>query len=198
MAELLVPAEFDESPHARFTHSTVVLAIEHGVSVVTLIEAGHLSSANAVLRTQLEATVRSAWLLYVATDEWIIDYVEKAKRSPLKDPDGVPKIGEMIQQIEQKASEGLAPIAIAPQFRVFKELAWGPLNSFVHSGIHPTMFQATGYPLDGALNTVKNANGLGVICGMLIAVLSGSQALVAGMNGIQAAFLDCCHLSARN
>jgi hypothetical protein len=198
LAEHLDPAEFDDSPHARFTHSTIVLAMEHGMSVMMLVEAGQLSSANAVLRAQLEATVRSAWLLYVATDEWVINYVEKAERNPLKDPNGAPTIEKTIQQIELKASKGLAPKAVAPQLRLFKELAWGPLNSFVHSGIHPTMLQTTGYPLDGALNTVKNASALAVICGMLIAALSGSQALVDGMNGIQAAYLDCCHVLGRN
>jgi len=198
LAEHLAPAEFDESPHAHFTLSTAQVAMEHGMSVAILVEAGQLSSANAVLRTQLEATVRAAWLLYVATDEWVIQYVEKATENPMKDPGFAPNMEEMIRQIERKASDGLAPSAVAPQFRIFKDLAWGPLNSFVHSGIHPTMLQTMGYPLDGAINTMKNANGLGVISGLLIAVLSGSQALAAGMNGIQSSYLDCCHVLGRN
>lgn len=188
----LAPAEFGESLHTHLTLSTAQVALEHGVSVAALVEAGHLSSANAILRAQLEATIRAAWLLYVASDEWMVGYVEKARQNPMKDPGSAPAIDEMIRGIERKAAEGLAPSAVAPQLRTFKEGAWGPLNSFVHSGIHPTTLQATGYPLDGALGTLMNANGLCVVCAMLIAVLSGDGNLTTGMNRIQSLFFDCC------
>lgn len=166
--------------------------MEHGMSVAVLVETGNLSSANAVLRAQLEATIRTAWLLYVAPDEWFVKYLEKARQKPMKDPRSAPGIDEMIRGIERKASDGLAPPAVAPQFRIFMDIAWGPLNSFVHTGIHPMTLQATGYPTDGALDTLKNANGLSVICAMFIAVLSGSSELATGMNPIQSSFLDCC------
>lgn len=192
LAGHLAPAEFDDSLHTHLTLSTAQVALEHGVSVAVLVEAGHLSSANAILRTQLEATIRAAWLLYVASDEWMVGYIEKARQNPMKDPGSAPGIDEMMRGIERKAGEGLAPAAVAPQLRTFKEGAWGPLNSFVHSGIHPTTWQTTGYPLDGALGTLMNANGLSVICAMLIALLSGNTELATGMNRIQSSFLDCC------
>jgi hypothetical protein len=191
LARHLASAAFDDSNHSDLVWSTAQVALEHGVSVAVLVEAGHLTSANAILRVQLEATIRTAWLLYVASDAWIKRYTEKARQIRLKDP-GTPGIEEMIREIERKASEGLAPTAVAPQLKTFKDGAWGPLNSFVHAGIHPTTLQATGYPLDGALGTLVNANGLSVITAMLIAVLSQEVRLATGMKDIQVAFLDCC------
>jgi hypothetical protein len=67
-------AAFDESTHTQVTLSTALVSLEHASSVCALVEAGHLVSANALLRTQLEATVRTAWLLYAATDEWLMRY----------------------------------------------------------------------------------------------------------------------------
>jgi hypothetical protein len=188
----LAHAAFDDSIHTDLTLSTAQVALEHGVSIAILVETGHLSSANALLRTQLEATIRTAWLLYAASDDWITRYIEKARQNPLKDPGCAPGIDKMIQHIERKAGEGRAPVGVAPQLMVFKEGAWGPLNSFVHSGIHPTTLQTTGYPLDGALGTLMNANGLSVVSAMLIAVLSGDVDIANGIKGVQVSFLDCC------
>ena len=188
----LADAVFDNSIHTDLTLSTAQVALEHGVSVAVLVETGHLSSANAVLRTQLEATIRTAWLLYAASDDWITRYVDKARQNPQKDPGCAPGIDKMIQDVERKAAEGRAPVGVAPQLKVFKEGAWGPLNSFVHSGIHPTALQATGYPLEGAMGTLMNANGLSVVSAMLIALLSGNIEIANGINRVQASFLDCC------
>jgi hypothetical protein len=192
LAGYLTRAAFDDTLHTELTLSTAKVALEHGVSVAVLVEAGHLSSANAVLRTQLEATVRSAWLLYVASDEWLAGYMEKAARNPMKDPGSAPGMDDMIRGIERKAAEGRAPVGVAPQLKVFKEGAWGPLNSFVHSGIHPTTLQATGYPLDGSLGTLMNANGLSIVSAMLIAVLSEDVDVANGIKDAQVSFLDCC------
>jgi hypothetical protein len=106
LASYLATAEFDDTLHTDLTLATANVALEHGVSVAVLVEAGHLSSANAILRTQLEATIRAAWLLYVASDEWILGYVEKARQNPMKDPGSAPGVDEMIRGIERKAGEG--------------------------------------------------------------------------------------------
>lgn len=192
ISEQLPRATIDDSMHADLTLSTAQLAFEHGISIAILVETGHLSSANVLLRSQLEATIRTAWFLYVATDEWIDGYLAKASSNPMKDPGCAPGVDEMIRAIERKATEGMAPAGVAPQLKVLKEGAWGPLNSFVHSGIHPTTLQVTGYPLDGALGTLMNSNGLSVVTAMLIAVLSGDATVAAGIQAIQSSFLDCC------
>jgi hypothetical protein len=77
------------------------------------VEAGHLVSTNAILRTQLEAMVRAAWLLHAATDEWLERYFEPFRRKPMKDPGAPPNMEEMIRSIERRAAEGKAPAGVA-------------------------------------------------------------------------------------
>lgn len=188
----LSQATVDDSWHTDLTLSTAQVALEHGISIAVLVETGHLSSANVLLRTQLEATIRAAWFLYVASDAWIDAYLMKARDNPMKDPGNAPGVDDMIGAIERKAAERLAPAGVAPQLRVFKEAAWGPLNSFVHSGIHPTILQQVGYSTENAAGTLRNANGLSIVAAMVIAALSGDASVAEGIKALQSAFLDCC------
>jgi hypothetical protein len=118
LSDQLSRASLDESMHADLTLSTAQLAFEHGISIAVLVKRGHLSSANVLLRAQLETTIRAAWFLYVATNEWIDGYLAKARSNPTKDPGCAPGVDDMIRAIERKAAEGLAPVGVAPQLRV--------------------------------------------------------------------------------
>jgi len=60
-----------------------------------------------------------------------------------------------------------------------KHGARGPLNSYVHSGIHPIVPQHAGVSDDFALATLLNANGLTGMAAMLAAELSGDPAASA-------------------
>jgi hypothetical protein len=192
IGQCLSESSFDESAHAALTLSTAQVALEHGVSILVLVELGNLTSANVLLRAQFEASLRAAWFLYVATDDWIDNYLTKAKANPLKDPGCAPGPDDMIRAIERKASEGQAPAGVPAQFKSIKNAAWGPLNSFVHSGIQPTMFQLTGYSADGADGTLRNANALTAISAMFIALLGGDEERCQEVQRIQHQFLDCC------
>ena len=105
LSDQLSRASVDDSTHADLTLATAQLAFEHGISIAVLVETGHLSSANVLLRAQLEATIRAAWFLYVATDEWIDGYLAKARSNPTKDPGCAPGVDDMIRAIERKAAE---------------------------------------------------------------------------------------------
>jgi hypothetical protein len=157
-----------------------------------LVESGHLSSAGVLLRAQLEATIRAAWLLCVASDEWVEGYLEKARSNPHKDPGSTPSVDDMIRGIESKASQGLAPKPLAPQLRALKDGAWHSLNSFVHSGLHPTLLQFEGYSVQAGDAVLRNANSLCVIAAMLIALLSGDEEVAEGVKNLQPTFFDCC------
>lgn len=185
-------ASFADTAHTDLTLSAAQLALEHAKSIAVLVQTGHVSSANVLLRAQLEATIRAAWFLCVPTDEWITGYLGKAQSNPTKDPSGTPSVDEMIRAIERKASDGLAPVGLAPQLKVLKDGAWAMLNSFVHSGIHPTMLQQIGYTTESADATLWNANGLSVVAAMLIALLSGDQTVAERIKMLQGPFLDCC------
>lgn len=188
----LSPAKFDDSIHTELTLVPGRLALEHGVGIAMLVESGSLSSAGVLLRAQLEATIRAAWLLFVASDEWIERYLEKAQSNPAKDPGSAPSVDEMIDSISRKANEGAAPAALGPQLRVLKDGAWHSLNSFVHSGLHPTLLHFSGYSVETAEAALRNANSLSVIAAMLMALLSGDEAVAENIKKLQPEYLDCC------
>ncbi len=121
----LSSADVDESAHTQVTLATALISLEHATSVCDLVKMGQLISANALLRTQLEATVRTAWLLYAASDEWLGRYVESARRNPLKDPGASPTVEDTIRAIERRATDGKAPAGVAPQLLILKQSACG-------------------------------------------------------------------------
>lgn len=95
-----------ETHRDLLTQGTCSIAIEHGVSVWVLVEAGNLASAIALQRPQLEAVVRALWLHDVATDEWIERYFAAVKANPMKDPNFSPPMGEMNSYVHS----GIHPI----------------------------------------------------------------------------------------
>jgi len=184
--EALKDAALDESLHTLLTVSTSDVAIEHGISVCMLVEAGHLTSANALFRTQFEAVVRALWLCFAATDEWLDRYMEAVRANPMKDPNCSPGMDEMLKDIERKA-----PPPIAPQLIELKQGIWGALNSFVHTGIAPAALRQTGFSFETARDTIRNSNALSSKATMVIATMSDDEQLVQLVIDIQLAHLDC-------
>jgi hypothetical protein len=72
-----------------------------------------------------------------------------------------------------------------------KRGAWKPMNSYVHGGVHPVMQFHLGYPPEYATQTVLNANGLSAMAAMVLAIMSGDEAITKGIREIQLAYLDC-------
>ena len=180
-------AEVHDSSRSRLAVPTSQIAIEHGTSICMLVGAGNISSASILLRTQFEAVVRAIWLCFVAKADWMSRYWTAVRANPMKDPNFSPGMDEMLKAIAQRA-----PPTIAPQLSALKQAAWGPLNSFVHSGIHPVVLQHAGYPLDAALGNVRNANGLTIMAYGVIASLTDDRQLISGLTAIQRTHLDCC------
>lgn len=187
LGRVLADAEFDDSAHTLLTLSTSQVAVEHGVSICVLAETGNLSSANALLRSQFETLVRALWLCFAATDEWFVKYRAALQADPSKDPNISPGMDDMLKAIAAKA-----PPSIAPQLIALKAGAWGPLNSFVHGGVHPVALQHIGFDPRTAIGTVRNANGLTVMAFGTAALLTGDQRHSKEVAQIQRRFLDCC------
>jgi hypothetical protein len=182
----LTGAQFDDSVQASLALATSDLAIEHGVSVCVLVETGHLASANVLLRTQFEAASRAIWIAFAATPEWLEKYFAAASANPKKDPNVAPGMDDMLRDIALKA-----PAPIAPQLTALKRAAWGALNSFVHSGIHPTTLKQAGYPLDGALATVCNANALTTMAFATMAALTADPDVMKRLSELQSIHRAC-------
>jgi hypothetical protein len=179
-------ARFVEMPRTPLVVATSMVVIEHGASICALVEAGRLSSANALLRPQFETLVRGLWAVYAATNEWFDKYWAAARANTRKDPNISPGMDEMLKAIAEKA-----PPSIAPQLIALKAGAWGPLNSFVHGGVHPIAMQHIGFDLVTAAGTVRNANGLTVMAFATAALLTGDQRHSHEIALIQRRFLDC-------
>ena len=161
------------------------IALEHADGVLNLAAAELAPSAAALLRVQFEALTRAMWLLYAATDADIETLQAPLSVETQSAAKKLPMLVEMLKALEKVAPR----TAIRPLLQ-FKELSAGPMNSFVHSGIHPLQRQRQGFPSLLLDQVVRSSNGLNTMCGMLIAVLAGDKTRVARMADIQRRFED--------
>ena len=182
----LTGARFVEMPQTPLAIATSKVVLEHGMSICLLVEAGNLASANALLRAQFEALVRGLWDRFAANDDWFAKYWDAARANPTKDPNISWGMDDMLDSIATKA-----PPQIAPQLVAFKTKAWGPLNSFVHGGVHPIALQVAGPDFDMVAGTVRNSNGLTIMSCAAAATLTGDQRHSHEIALIQRRFLDC-------
>jgi len=180
--------EHDGSLRSVLSASLATVTIEHGRSVLVLTEIDHLVSATALLRVQLESTVRGIWFLFGAKDEWMERYVSHRGNGQgvAKDPNFTPGMDEMIREISESA-----PQEIGRMLSGFKSGAWAPLNSYIHSGIHSIYHALKGHHEPYAIQTLRNSCGLTGMAAMLIAVLSGDPEVTAEVKGIQLAHQRC-------
>ena len=165
---------------------TASTALEHGIAILSTVQGGQLASASVLLRAQFEAVTRALWLHYCAEDRWIEDYFTTLRDNPARDPSNKIKMDEMLVVLHSRA-----PAAIARMLQPLKQSAWGPLNSYVHSGIHAVLHQHVDMTEDFADSTLRNGNGLAGMAAMLIAVSSGESDLIHAVAQIQLDHLDC-------
>lgn len=165
----------------RFVVSAVsaTLSIEHSAAA-RLCFAGELaSSATAMVRLQYEATARSAWLLYVATDEEIrliggpLDSESEALARKM------PGVKTML-----KAMTGRAPEGLTVPLQQFHDVTWHGLNSFVHAGVHPLRRQSEGFPVLLACQILRNANAILHVAYRMLAALTGSAAAMGAVTDL--------------
>jgi hypothetical protein len=159
------------------------IAFEHASGVRNLAETALGSSAAALLRIQFEALTRGMWILYAATETDIGTLRGPLNVETQKAANKLPMLAEMLKALEKVGP----PTAIRPLLEL-KEKSAGPMNSFVHSGVHSLQRQRQGFPILLLDQVVRNSNGLNTICGMLAAVLSGNAKCVAQVKDIQSRF----------
>lgn len=160
-------------------------AMEHGQSLRVLVGADLVTSGICLMRPQFEALARSVWAMYAASDADI-------EQAPLtlaseKAASKLPMLGKILADIAEKAPAG--PVQMLASF---KESSLASLNSYVHGGLHVLhRRQVEGYPEMLLAQVVRNSNGLQVMAGMLLAMLTGDQVTALKMSKIQPAFADC-------
>jgi Family of unknown function (DUF6988) len=159
-------------PHARFQASEAAcfVALEHWDAVRGLLGSGILASGAVVHRAQYEALVRSIWLLFAASDEQINKHFSRLSLETEQTAKKIPSVAEMLQHLSTRAPK----VAYIPLLE-FKDVSWGALNSFVHTGRHAIRRNHEGYPPDLVAGILRNSNGLGVFACMQAVLLSGHQ-----------------------
>jgi hypothetical protein len=162
------------------------LALEHGAALRVLLSLGLGIFAAVLLRAQYEATLRSVWLCYSASDEEV--HLLSADLSAQTDAlaSKLPQAANMLMAID-----GKAPPEAVQSLRNFRTNAWGPLNSFVHAGVHSINRHEQGLPLPVAEGALRSSNALNVVAAMQCAVATGNQALVSQVGKAQAMFAAC-------
>lgn len=129
--------------------------------------------------------MRSLWIHFAASNEWVTKFAALIESGSLKEP-AAPGMDDMLTAIDKTAPE-----SIGRMLRGLKDGAWKPLNSYVHGGVHAVTHQHRGYAVDYAIQTLRNANGLAVMAAMLMAVMSGNSKITGAIRQVQIDHLDC-------
>lgn len=173
LSELLAHPLYDESTRIGISAQATWLSLEHAAAFRVLVGSRMLISAPAMLRCQFEALTRGIWSFYGATDEQL-ELLNKPLQVETADASrSLPMAPVMLDQLSK------IPMADEPVrcLSEFKSHSWKALNSYVHSGLHPLRRQAEGYPLELVIGMLKQSNGLAILAGMQIAVLTGVPGL---------------------
>jgi hypothetical protein len=169
LAEL--PDDID-APRFRVSKAACSIAFEHWDAIRVLLGSEALTSGAVLQRAQFEAVVRSIWLLYAASDTYVIKLSSNLTPEADQAAKNIPLVAEMMGVLSTKAP----PTAYRPLLE-FKEPLWGVLNSYVHAGLHPLHWHGIGYPTNVVENMLRNSNNLGVLTCMQAVVVAGLQPL---------------------
>ena len=183
-------ATFDPSPRGEAAVGMCSVALEHGLSLRALLAMGLPTSAVGLMRLQFEALTRAMWLLYAASDAAIAKLSAPLTAESELAAKNLPSASDMIEQIGKRVGSHV-PAAAHQMLAHFKEVSWHAMNSFVHGGIHPLRRQADGFPVELALQILRNSNGLLTMTGMTLAILTGDASVTKPMSKIQPTFGDC-------
>lgn len=187
LAEIAALPPCSNEPRILASWTLCRLSAEHADSVRILIAAGNFTSAFAILRMQYEVLTKAIWALYAASDSMIDRLQSELNPKTQNWSDKIPLIGELLNELN-----GKAPPPVISQLNEFKEYSWKPLSSYIHGGIHAIVRSKQGYPTVLLGQTIRASNGLYMMSGMLLVILSGDPRQRGVMPGIQQQFMDCC------
>ncbi len=161
---------FDDSEKLKLSIVIADISLDFALSVRLLCLSGQLLGASACMRSQFEALVRSVWILHCATD----DQVSRLNQADLsletqQGAKNIPQATGMLDNLEKIPHLR----ALTEALREFKDCAWQPLNSFVHSGIHAVHRTRFGSPPQLVDQTFRISNGFCMLAYNHLAVLTG-------------------------
>jgi hypothetical protein len=190
LLRVLEDAEYGGSRRSESCLTSCSLAMEHATSLRVLITMGLATSAAGLMRLQFEALTRAMWLMYAASDAAIEKLLAPLSIESEQVAKNLPSVTEMIDQIGKQVP-ARAPAAAHQMLSTFKDTSWHAMNSFVHGGIHSLRRHADGFPVNLALDILRNSNALVTMTAMTLAVLTGNEAITKPVQRVQVDFADC-------
>ena len=113
-------------------------SIEHGLSIIELLEKGRITSSYALVRPMFESFARGIWVLYCATDDQVKKIVRK---------DRFPKsFLDMLKEVEKNQEW-------VPTLSEMWERGKGALHSYTHGGVQLVVRRINGGELYHKPNT---------------------------------------------
>lgn len=173
------------------------LALEHGAAVRILFGAGAPNAACALLRSQYEAALRGAWALYAASNEKLDKLnrpLDLDSEQAAKNLDGPEK---MLDALKAHAAFNQQLLGLVIPLVEIRENQWKAMNSFVHGGIHPLQ-RTEGFPLQLAVQVVRNSNGIShIACRLVMRLATQLDATLAVQTErAYVGFEDCVPMTA--
>jgi len=175
-----------ESEKIRLCKVMCSVAVEHAESFKILLASGNFTSSIGMLRSQFECFVRGVWVFYSASDSQISKLTAELNNENIKLSEKLPMVSQMIDELKATAPQN----AIDPILE-FKEVAWKPLNSYVHGGLHAIDRHSKGYPIKILEDSLKSSNGVNGLVAMFLAVLTGDRLVVQHVTKLYEEFSNC-------
>lgn len=161
---------FDDSERIETSVILAHTSLDFGLSVRLLCANGQLHGASTCLRSQFEALIRSVWTFRCASDDQLSRLNEQNLSSEAQQRGkNLPQAAEMLFALEKLANLH----ALTSALREFKDDAWLPLNSFVHSGVHGVHRTRFGSPPKLIDQVFRTSNGFCMFAYNHLAVLTG-------------------------
>ena len=178
---------FDNSEKLKLSVVLADSSLDFAFSVRVLCLNGQLLGASACLRSQFEALVRSVWIYHCANDDQVSRLsTEVLSIETQQGAKNIPQAREMLADLEKLPN--LLALTIA--LREFRDCAWLPLNSFVHSGIHAVHRTRFGAPPPLLQQTFRISNGFCMLAYNHLAVLTGAPGIQKEIMATTSRFLS--------
>jgi hypothetical protein len=167
------------------------IAIEHGESIHLLAANNCYISATSLLRLQYEATLKAAWIYWVAKDHIIDKWYQSLNETNIKRVDNsTPTLTEILQELSIGVEKGIVPnkaFTLLKEFRQQHKMS----NSYVHSSMLAFSRKKEGYPTGSMIQIMQNSNGLEALCCMMVGDMMQDGEIMQYLLNIQLLYLDC-------
>lgn len=185
IAHLLADATQPNDRRGMLTTTMCRLAIDHGNGQRLLVLTGHVTTALALVRVQYEAMIRAVWMLHGASDEWLTRFLTPKASGDQSETVIGPAIDSMLNTLDTKV-----PAPYAKMLRELKTATWGPMNSFVHGGIHAVVNTLVEAEPKRLVSLLRNANGMSLMSAQTFMQACRDSKVAGRIGKIRAMYTD--------